>query len=45
MTKNPLQRQNVPALHHVVTSEGVPENVRQLAGSVYPCPLIGVAER
>ena len=34
MTKNPLQRQNVPALHHVVTGEGVPKNVRQLAGSV-----------
>lgn len=34
MTKNPLQRQNIPALHHVVTSEGMPENVRQLAGSV-----------
>ena len=40
VTKNALKRENVAPVHHVVTGESVPEDVRQLLRRRVSTPFI-----
>ena len=44
MSQDPLQPEDVAACHHVVTGEGVPENVGHLAWGIEAATLVGTAE-
>lgn len=43
MTQDALQREDVPALHHVVAGERVPQDMSQLSWRLKPVELIGFA--
>lgn len=36
MAKNALKRENISTVHHVVTGEGMPEDVGELLGGLPP---------